>query len=250
MNTTTLTLAGAQLDQLRPGDRIVAVDGHTLPRVREVAAALAPTTPASVARTIHGHTVTRPAGPPAVRLVNPIGQSIWNLYPDSVQTVTIERETPESDPPAPEPDPVPEPPAKRKRRAVSRRHGVVLARRGRDGWFTEDGRFEVREEYELLTECENPHPVRIGSYLREKITAELRQGHYAYACGVFGQAAVDAVRAGRRGYHCEGGREHHYTAWNIWDHEHGDYLSGTNCAAYGTFADAARALAGYPWPEG
>lgn len=66
----TLTIAAADLTDLRPGDRITQIDGHDL------------------ARTVTGH-----RGDGAVRLANPLGSGTdWALYPDQVQDgVTVHR---------------------------------------------------------------------------------------------------------------------------------------------------------------
>lgn len=213
MATLTVPLDSITTD-LRAGDRITAIDGRPLPAPR---------------------TVAGPAIGGAVPLVNALGgHTAWHLYPD---TQVLEHITVDRNQPAPKPW----------RPRTSRRYGVTLTtREGYGGWFTTDGRYEVREECELLSECENPHPVRVGRELRERITAELRRGYYLALCARFGQGAVDAVRDGRAGYHCPGGQEHQDgRAWNIWDHQRRDYQEGTNCAAYATFADAASSLAGY-----
>jgi hypothetical protein len=73
----TIDIPAGRLFELHAGDLILAVDGHALAATRVVAE-----------RQAHRD------GP--VRLVNALGgQTVWNLYPDNVETVTIERDTPE-----------------------------------------------------------------------------------------------------------------------------------------------------------
>lgn len=90
-----------------------------------------------------------------------------------------------------------------------RKYGTPLVRQPDGTYQTEDGRYEVTSQNDYVTVCDNPHPVR-GKY---------RHGHY-----------------------CEGGEEHYYTRWHIWDNVEGEYAFGDSPGAYETFKEAAEAL--------
>lgn len=91
-----------------------------------------------------------------------------------------------------------------------RRYGTPLVRQPNGVYLTEDGRYEVTSDDGYMTTCDNPHPVRGKKY--------------------------------ERSYYCEGGEEHYYTRWHIWDLEAGEYAFGDGPGAYETFREAAEAL--------
>lgn len=94
-----------------------------------------------------------------------------------------------------------------------RKYGTALVRQPNGIYLTEDGRYEVTSQDDYMTTCDNPHPVRSKGY--------------------------------RAGYYCEGGAEHYYTRWHIWDNVEGDYAFGDSPGAYETFKEAAEALTLY-----
>lgn len=97
-----------------------------------------------------------------------------------------------------------------------RKYGTPLVRQPNGVYLTEDGRYEVTSDDGYLTTCDNPHPVR----------------------GKKGWGA----QPNRQGYYCEGGADHYYTCWHIWDLELDDYAFGDSPGAYETFKEAAEAL--------
>jgi hypothetical protein len=123
MATITVTRDRLHTD-LKPGDKLVAIDGHTLPVAREVKDPK--------------HLVN---GQSAVSLVNALGTGTeWNIYPGNVIEVTIER-----------PEPKPKRPVSQTRYGLRLTHGV--------GWESEDGVFRVGPG-EAWTECDHAHPMR------------------------------------------------------------------------------------------
>ena len=93
-----------------------------------------------------------------------------------------------------------------------RRYGTPLVRQPNGVYLTEDGRYEVTSDDGYLTWCDSPHPVKTGR---------------------------------RSGYYCEGGEQHTYTRWHIWDLEEDEYAFGDSPGEYDTFKDAAEALTQY-----
>lgn len=215
---SVLTLAPTETERLQAGDRIVALDDTHL-------------TPA--------HIVAAPASPDGtVPLINLIGSgTTWRLYPDSqiAQSLTIERD-----------DPAPAPPRRPFRRT---RHGLTLVRVDEERWITEDGRYVVDRQGGYLTECEHPHPVKLTAGRREAIRAAIAYSE-SQARQNFGDAAVDAVRAHKAGYVCEGGQEHEYALWTAWPADTtgqiaagGDPVTGRNDKLDDTWQELANHLA-------
>lgn len=93
-----------------------------------------------------------------------------------------------------------------------RKYGTPLVRQDDGTYQTEDGRYEVASQEDYVTVCDNPHPVR--------------GRRYPY----------------RAGYYCEGGEEHYYTRWHIWDLQEGEYAFGDSPGAYDSFKEAALQL--------
>lgn len=119
--------------------------------------------------------------------------------------------------------------AKRKRQLD--RHGVSVV--GGGGFYTTlDGRFEVVKVDDFETWCDEPHPVKLP---REKW---FMSGDY--------DSRGRWVQKLKKGYHCQGGREHFYTAWHIWDNgtrgHGGDYATGTGPGSFTTFNEAMEEL--------
>lgn len=213
---TALTIPGRRLrDLVRPGDRIVAIDGSA----KE---------PPLI---VHGDPFQR-AG--AIRLVNPLGTAtVWNLYPDTQvrDEVVVERDEPERT--TPEPLPAELPANSPHRLAVrSLPGGVRLLSDGDGFWASDDGRWQVHVNDGYLTECENPHPVRLTAALAKAVRENPN---------LFPEEAQEAVWGVRPGYRCPGGHEHSYSLWVVWDETRGDYLGG-DAGGFTTFTDAYRAL--------
>ena len=122
----TLTFRATEVDRIRKGDRITAIDG------RDVA-----------------FTVVKPYGPlpgsevMAIGVTMPNGRDV-NIYPDQniAESVTIER-------------------ADRKP-ATRTIDGVRFIKTGDKYWETEDGKYVVAYEEAGVTTCEFPHPMRDG----------------------------------------------------------------------------------------
>lgn len=132
---TTLTIPRDRLAaDLKPGDRIVAIDGR--PAAHEVTEA------------------ARPSGgiPMRNQLVGDGTGSVWALYPDTQveRDVTIER--------APEPRKAATAKPRRERRWT--RYGLTLVTgRPRNPWETEDGAYSLSQGW-AMTFCDGPHPMR------------------------------------------------------------------------------------------
>lgn len=78
---------------------------------------------------------------------------------------------------------------------------------GKGRYTTEDGRYVIERDYNAMTNCDGPHPVRTGR---------------------------------GRGYQCPGDEEHYYPTWSVWEAETGlDPIGG----AEGTLKQAAYLLA-------
>lgn len=203
---TTLTITVDRLAEIRPGDRIVAIDGR--PYDFEVTGALAP---------------IRPGATPGIRLATTSAADRY-LYPDAhvAATVTVER-----------PEPVtPAPTVKRRTRRLI--DGVTFEHQ--DGsWYAADRRYEIRYDEAGLTECDNAHPAR----LTPELVAWAKTVTHTDAT----IAILDADRRGLRGYRCPGMSEHTYYEWIIWDHKIDDFL-GHDTGGYDRFIDAAKTVAG------
>jgi hypothetical protein len=216
--TQTIELGPDELDQIRPGDRITAVNGILIPRgpvivTRALSVLSTGSTPSIGIRTAH-HT-------PA------------NLYPDSTidRGLTVERDVVV----APQPTPAPAAPAAPQPRTITRTvNGVKLHSDGQGGWFTSDRRFEIRLGYGGTTECEADHPVRL--------TPDLIKQAQNNPATVWAQPILEAVREGKRGYQCPGGSEHTYNAWQVWDLKRGDYALNGDLSYCESWADAAEML--------
>lgn len=108
-----------------------------------------------------------------------------------------------------------------------RKYGTPLVRQPEGHYLTEDGRYEIaRQDYD--TWCDDPHPVKLP---REKWFMD---GDY--------DSRGRWVQKLKKGYRCEGGAEHYYTRWHIWDKKVGEYAFGDSPGAYETFKEAAEAL--------
>lgn len=141
-------------------------------------------------------------------------------------------------------EPIPAP-AKQWKPQRQTRYGLTLVG-GNGYWETEDGRYVVQYDDEFLTECEEPHPVRLGRAGTERLRrllAEHGERWFVSRHGP-GQAALDALRQGKRGYYCPGGEEHTYGMWAAWrgDANWDDLISG---GRYETRDEAWAALASY-----
>lgn len=114
--------------------------------------------------------------------------------------------------------------------AVSKQYGVKLISDGTGSWVTEDGRYQVYRDDAYMTECEEPHPVKLP---RDEWTSEWD----------YDKGEMRTVK----GYQCQGGAWHNYTRWNVWDKEApglgGDFAFGNSPGAYLTFKAAAEDLA-------
>ena len=180
----------AALLDVRPGDRVVAVNGRPLPWVLVVEEVL--------------------DGGRSARVTPPHPTPVeWRLYADrdlDVQTAT------EPAPTAPEPQPAPEPLAaaskpRRPHRVPSKTvEGIRLLSGGGGHWASEDGRYGVQQEWGL-TFCEDQHPARLNADSRREVLANPR---------AYSTAKVEAARRGARGYLCPGGQEHAYPVWTAW----------------------------------
>jgi hypothetical protein len=111
--------------------------------------------------------------------------------------------------------------------ATIRKYGTPLVRQAEGHYLTEDGRYEVAcQDYD--TWCDDPHPVKLP---RDKWFMD----------GDF-DSRGRWVQKLKKGYRCEGGAEHSYKCWHIWDIEAQDYAFGDGPGAYETFREAAESL--------
>lgn len=105
-----------------------------------------------------------------------------------------------------------------------------LKRKEAGCYVTDDGRYEVSKGH-CYTECDNPHPVRIGREVRQEIrhasygTSPLTAG-WSSVMHKYGAEVCNAVLRGERGYYCEGGEEHWRVSWGVWDLAKDDYVPG------------------------
>lgn len=105
-----------------------------------------------------------------------------------------------------------------------------LKRKEAGVYVTEDGRYEISKGH-CYTECEGPHPVRVGREARQEIrrasygSSPISPG-WASVVRKYGPQACNAVLEGGRGYFCEGGEEHWRVSWGAWDLATDDYVSG------------------------
>jgi hypothetical protein len=110
-----------------------------------------------------------------------------------------------------------------------RKYGTPLVRQPDGSYLTEDGRFEVAcQDYD--TWCDEPHPVKLPREKWEMVWVfpdDYRKRPYQKL---------------KKGYYCEGGAEHQYSRWHIYDLVRGDYAFDDGPGAYATFGEAAQAL--------
>lgn len=213
------TLTADHLDRLQPGDIIIAIDGEDLDRPVTVEAALGATGVPGVK--------LAPAHPSAVE---------WYLYPAMVgDSVTVQRGEVAA-------------PRRERRKVTIRKYGVPLVRDGHGAYRTEDGRYEVQLNDGYESECDAPHPVRIGREMYLLVSSALNGSADQAARDAFhfverwyGWPYLRAVRAGRDGYLCPGGATHFYSKWVVWDNKIDDYLGGS-AEVFDRFGDAARSL--------
>lgn len=95
--------------------------------------------------------------------------------------------------------------------------GVTLLRQEDGSYRTEDGRYELREDYDFETECEEAHPVKLTAGLIKNIQ---ERPH------LYPHEADWAVQHRKKGYLCPGGCMHFYGGWVVWDLERNDWKSG------------------------
>jgi hypothetical protein len=156
----------ADLQTVRAGDRVVAIDGENLDSPLTVEAPLGA------------------GGAPGVKLVHESTAGVeWYLYPGEVmEAVTIERDAPG------------QPKRKTTRRrpdAVTiRRFGIPLVRGGDGIYRTEDGRYQIFLHDGYVTHCFDPHPVRTS---REEGGGYLCPGgqEHAYSLWVIWDITID-----------------------------------------------------------
>ena len=73
------------------------------------------------------------------------------------------------------------------------------------------GPWRIEADHENESECEEPHPVRVGRTSR----------HYRNEC----RERTDAIDEGKPGYLCPGGETHFYTTWVLMNGgEQGDWF--------------------------
>lgn len=65
-----------------------------------------------------------------------------------------------------------------------------------------------------LTECEEPHPVRLG------------RGPYPEPDWRDRSPRAEAIRDGRQGYYCPGSQPHTYPVWIVYNSENSDPTAG------------------------
>lgn len=207
MTTLTLTSTPNAPIALRPGDRLVGVDG------------------------------TRIAGQ-AVVIDGTRVRADWRdepvaLYLDTHEYVIEREHAPHL---AAALAPAPQPAPKKARKPATRTiDGLRLISEGGGAWRTEDGRYEVRLNYGGVTYCDGPHPVRVtwkmAGWARKNAT-------HAHA-----KPILWAIALGKSGYYCQGEEEHQAPdSWIVWDAQRGDYAGGFGMHAE-SFTEAAHNLA-------
>lgn len=210
----TVELGPHELDKIRPGDRITAINGTRLPGgpvtvTRALSKLVDAAAPSIGIRTAHN----TPA----------------NLYPDSTidRGITLERDVPVEEAAA-------APALEVKPRAVTRTVNGIQLHHADGGWWTADRRYEIRKAFGGLTECENSHPVRLTPAL---VTHAQASSHTTWA-----RQILDAVSQGKRGFICEGGSEHSYEEWQCWDHRADDYALNRDLSHGDSWMDIADTL--------
>ena len=101
---------------------------------------------------------------------------------------------------------------------------LILRRVTAGEYVTQDGKYLVTQGF-AYTECDEPHPVRLGKDRRQGIREDLARYTRNYVVIRWGGDAVAAVENCRPGYFCPGGVEHAYVSWGVWDIEKNDYVS-------------------------
>lgn len=246
---TTLTITRDHLDEVRPGDRLVALDDVTLGMTR-----------------VFTGTIRRVGRGQARGIPYRVEDSKieGHLYPDThvERSIVVERPEPtpfgrcaecghrmEADENTCTPCTEAErarldaalAPKKARKPVIRTIDGLRLV--SRDGaWWTEDSRYEIRTNYGGITECDADHPVRITSAMRVEA-----QAHPTRA---WAQPILSAIQSGKSGYYCYEGTEHQAPdTWIVWDHERNDYAGDFGSHAE-SFTEAARYLARYLRKEG
>lgn len=109
--------------------------------------------------------------------------------------------------------------------------GIVLKRQANGKYLTEDGNYEIGQE-SAITQCDAPHPVRISArtfrQIREGIDAVGVDRAPYYVLDKYNyrpiKPVVWAVYNYKKGYYCEGGEDHDYWFWYVWDIGKDDYI--------------------------
>lgn len=200
---STFTVTADQLTRIRPGDRVIGIDGEPTSTPITITAPIARLSgggPMCLPGRIEGYSAT------------------VHIYPAShiTESVTVDR-----------PDPAPA------RRITRNIDGITLVSVGERQWRTDDGRYEITYAFGGFTECEEDHPVRITAALAA--AAREAQGT-SWTLPI-----LAAIAAGRPGYTCRAGTEHAYSTWQVWDLHRNNYADDLSSCE--SFTDAARSLA-------
>jgi hypothetical protein len=99
---------------------------------------------------------------------------------------------------------------------------VELRREESGVYVTPDGRYEVSRSW-AEGWCDDPHPVQIPKATRLDLRERIRNGEAKPAD--VDQEVWQAVLDGKKGYHCEGGMEHAYISWGVWNRQREDYVT-------------------------
>jgi hypothetical protein len=110
---------------------------------------------------------------------------------------------------------------------------MKLRREDTGVYVTEDGRYEVSKSW-ASTDCYDAHPVQIGREVRVLARDGGDQPENVNNDAWF------AARMGKKGYRCEGGAEHWYVSWGVWNRPADDYVAGGE--HFDTKADAVKFL--------
>lgn len=203
----TFTVTPAQIDRLRPGDVITHFDDVEIGPV-----------------TITSHLARLDDnGPRCLPGTYPGSTLPVHIYPDTCLAQEIRVTRPEISTPA-------------ARRSVKTRKtiaGITFLRVGDKQWRTEDGQHEIMYGFAGYTHCEEDHPARISAGVAD---AARQASGTSWARPIL--AALDA---GKSGYVCEGGSEHPYSMWQVWNR--GSVGVVDSIAPEETFTAAAQGLA-------
>jgi hypothetical protein len=112
--------------------------------------------------------------------------------------------------------------------------GITFIKQDDGSWQTEDGEWTIGYVDDFETECDAPHPVKISAETRAAFWADSEWDRNTK----WDFDIATAIRDGKKGYYCEGGKPHFYALWVAGDTGGSDVVNREEA-----FVDSARHLA-------